>query len=57
VLRVSPLQRRNSPESVADVFLFLVSPMANEMTGHKLFETPKLAKVIDDYKAYMSERV
>jgi len=33
VLRVSPLQRRNSPESVADVFLFLASPMANEMTG------------------------
>ncbi len=30
---------------------------ANEMTGHKLFESPKLAKVIDDYKAYMSERV
>ncbi len=33
VLRVSPTGRRNSPESVADVFLFLCSSMANEMTG------------------------
>jgi NAD(P)-dependent dehydrogenase (short-subunit alcohol dehydrogenase family) len=33
VLRVSPLGKRNSPESVADVFLFLCSQMANEMTG------------------------
>lgn len=33
VLRVSPLRKRNSPESVADVFLFLASTMANEMTG------------------------
>jgi phosphoribosylaminoimidazole-succinocarboxamide synthase len=30
---------------------------ANEMTNIKLFETPNLAKVIDDYKAYMSERI
>jgi phosphoribosylaminoimidazole-succinocarboxamide synthase len=30
---------------------------ANEMTNIKLFETPKLAKVIDDYKVYMSERI
>jgi len=30
---------------------------ANEMTNIKLFDAPKLAKVIDDYKAYMSERV
>ena len=30
---------------------------ANEITNIKLFDTPKLAKVIDDYKAYMSERV
>ncbi len=30
---------------------------ANEMTGHRLFDAPKLAQVIDDYKAYMSERV
>jgi len=30
---------------------------ANEMTHIKLFDAPKLAKVIDDYKAYMSERI
>jgi hypothetical protein len=30
---------------------------ANEMTNIKLFETPKLARVINDYKAYMSERI
>jgi phosphoribosylaminoimidazole-succinocarboxamide synthase len=30
---------------------------ANEMTNIKLFNTPKLATVIDDYKAYMSERI
>lgn len=29
---------------------------ANEMTNIKLFETPKLAKVINDYKAYMGEK-
>jgi phosphoribosylaminoimidazole-succinocarboxamide synthase len=29
---------------------------ANDMTNIKLFDTPKLAKVINDYKAYMSER-
>ena len=29
---------------------------ANEMTNIKLFDTPKLARVIDDYTAYMSER-
>ena len=29
---------------------------ANEMTGHRLFDTPKLAKVIDDYKSYMGEK-
>ncbi len=33
VLRVSPLGKRNTPEGVADVFLFLCSPMAREMTG------------------------
>lgn len=33
VLRVAPMGKRNSPESVADVFLFLCSAMANEMTG------------------------
>jgi NAD(P)-dependent dehydrogenase (short-subunit alcohol dehydrogenase family) len=32
VLRVS-LGRRNSPESIADAFLFLCSPLANEING------------------------
>ena len=31
--RVSPLGPRNSPEAVADVFLFLASELAREMTG------------------------
>jgi NAD(P)-dependent dehydrogenase (short-subunit alcohol dehydrogenase family) len=35
VLRVS-LGRRNSPESVADAFLFLCSPLANEINGQIL---------------------
>ncbi len=30
--------------------------VANEMSGKKLFETPKLAKVIDDYKEFMGEK-
>ncbi len=30
--------------------------VANEMSGKKLFETPKLATVIDDYKEFMSEK-
>jgi phosphoribosylaminoimidazole-succinocarboxamide synthase len=30
---------------------------ANEMTNIKLFDAPKLARVIDDYKVYLSERV
>ena len=30
---------------------------ANEMTNIKLFGAPKLAKVINDYKTYMSERI
>ena len=29
---------------------------ANEMTNIKLFDAPKLAKVIDDYKSYMGEK-
>lgn len=33
VLRVSPLGERNTAQGVADVFLFLCSPMAREMTG------------------------
>lgn len=36
VLRVSPLERRNTPEAVADVFVFLCSPLAREMNGHVL---------------------
>jgi NAD(P)-dependent dehydrogenase (short-subunit alcohol dehydrogenase family) len=35
VLRVS-LGRRNSPESIADAFLFLCSPLANEINGQVL---------------------
>ena len=30
---------------------------ANEMSGKKLFNTPKLAKVIENYKEYMGEKV
>jgi len=30
---------------------------ANEMTNIKLFDTPRLAKVINDYKMYTSERI
>jgi phosphoribosylaminoimidazole-succinocarboxamide synthase len=30
--------------------------VANEMTGKKLFKTPKLSKVIDDYKVFMGEK-
>ncbi len=30
--------------------------VANEMTNKKLFDTPKLAKVIDDYKEFMGEK-
>lgn len=33
VLRVAPTGRRNSPEAVADVFMFLCSPLAREITG------------------------
>lgn len=33
VLRVSPLGKRNSPEAIADAFVFLCSPLANEITG------------------------
>jgi len=31
--------------------------VANEMSGKKLFETPKLAKVIDDYKEFIGEKL
>ncbi len=30
--------------------------VANEMSGKQLFDTPKLPKVIDDYKAFMGEK-
>ena len=33
VERIAPLGRRNSPEAVADTFLFLCSPLAREITG------------------------
>jgi NAD(P)-dependent dehydrogenase (short-subunit alcohol dehydrogenase family) len=36
VMRVTPLGRRNSPEAVADTFLFLCSPLAREINGHVL---------------------
>ena len=36
VLRVAPMGQRNSPEAVADVFLFLCSPLAREINGHVL---------------------
>jgi phosphoribosylaminoimidazole-succinocarboxamide synthase len=31
--------------------------VANEMSGKELFNTPKLVKVIENYKQYMGERV
>ena len=31
--------------------------VANEMSGKELFNTPKLAKVIENYKEYMGERI
>jgi len=36
VLRVAPMGRRNSPEAIADAFVFLCSPLANEITGQIL---------------------
>lgn len=36
VLRVAPMGKRNSPEAVADVFAFLCSDMAREITGQIL---------------------
>jgi NAD(P)-dependent dehydrogenase (short-subunit alcohol dehydrogenase family) len=33
VLRVSPLGRRNSPEAIADAFVYLCSPLAAEVNG------------------------
>jgi NAD(P)-dependent dehydrogenase (short-subunit alcohol dehydrogenase family) len=34
--RVSPLGRRNTPEAIADAFLWLCSPLAAEVDGHIL---------------------
>lgn len=34
--RVSPLQRRNQPEAVADAYVYLCSNLANELNGHIL---------------------
>jgi len=36
VLRVAPMGRRNSPEAIADAFVFLCSEMAQEITGQIL---------------------
>lgn len=36
VLRVAPMGKRNSPEAVADAFVFLCSKMADEITGQIL---------------------
>lgn len=33
VLRVSPLGRRNTPEAIANAFVFLCSPLAQEISG------------------------
>lgn len=38
--RVAPLGRRNSPEAIADAFLFLCSPLANEITGQVIGVDP-----------------
>lgn len=34
--RVSPLGRRNSPQAIANAFLYLCSPLADEVDGHVL---------------------
>jgi hypothetical protein len=34
----------------------MYTAVANEMTKIKLFDTPNLARVIDNYKAYMGEK-
>jgi NAD(P)-dependent dehydrogenase (short-subunit alcohol dehydrogenase family) len=34
--RVSPLGKRNSPEAIANAFVFLCSPLAAELDGHVL---------------------
>lgn len=34
--RVSPLGKRNSPQAIANAFLYLCSPLADEMDGHVL---------------------
>ncbi len=34
--RVSPLGERNSPEAIANAFLYLCSPLADELDGHTL---------------------
>jgi NAD(P)-dependent dehydrogenase (short-subunit alcohol dehydrogenase family) len=34
--RVSPLGKRNSPEAIANAFLYLCSPLADEVDGHVL---------------------
>lgn len=34
--RVSPLGKRNTPQAIADAFLYLCSPLADELDGHVL---------------------
>jgi len=34
--RVSPLGKRNNPEAIANAFIYLCSPLANELQGHAL---------------------
>ena len=34
--RVSPLGHRNSPEAIGDAFVYLCSPLADEVDGHVL---------------------
>jgi phosphoribosylaminoimidazole-succinocarboxamide synthase len=50
---------KSQPPKLAPKLKTIVSEMymaaANEMTGHKLFNAPRLAQVIDDYKGYMKE--
>ncbi len=36
VLRVTPLKRQNKPEAIANAFLYLCSPLADELNGHVL---------------------
>ncbi|MGA2681377.1 MAG: phosphoribosylaminoimidazolesuccinocarboxamide synthase [Candidatus Bathyarchaeia archaeon] len=43
------------PPKLKTIISEMYMAAANEMTGHKLFNAPLLAQVIDDYKGYMKE--